>query len=99
MIAIPKTFRLGGRTWTVRFEKIVGRDPDILGLCRTHDAEIIIKKGLKPETTQHTFYHELCHATFETLGWDDLSTDEGKVDALGGLLYQFLSSKKGKLTP
>ena len=103
MIAVPQTFKLGGRTWEVRVvskEEITRRadagDEDILGLCIAHDAEILLQEGQKPATLQHTFYHELTHALCETLGWKRLNKNEAKVDALGGLLYQYLQTKKGR---
>jgi hypothetical protein len=42
----------------------------------------------------HTFYHELEHAFRATLGIPD--DDEGQVDARGGMLLQYLSSKRGR---
>jgi hypothetical protein len=98
MIPVPTTFQLGGRTWEVLFisEEAMrtrsGADAGdtVLGLCVTWDAQILIVEGLKAETTQATFYHELAHAIFETLGWTKLSKDEGKVDAMGTMLLQYL---------
>jgi len=98
VITIPATFELGGRTWQVRLsnEPEAGK-PDTMGLCMSHEATILLQRGMTPEETQHTFYHELCHAICYTLGWDKLNEDEDRIDALGGLIYQFLKRKKGKL--
>jgi hypothetical protein len=100
MIPIPTTFQLGGRTWEVEFisEEAMrtksGADAHdtVLGLCLTWDATIYIVEGMKAETTQSTFYHELAHAIFETLGWNSMSKKEGKVDAMGTMLLQYLQS-------
>lgn len=98
MIAIPTSFELGGREWTVKFAPTIpGENDRTYGLCDSHEAVIFIKEGMSPDATQHTFYHELCHAFCFTLGWDKLNGDEDKIDALGGLLYQFLKKKKGRL--
>lgn len=97
---VPKSFQLGGRTWNV---KIISKDQmrarskadaedTVLGLCITWDAKILIVEGLTAETTQAVFYHELTHALFETIGWDKMSRSEGKVDAMGTMLHQFLQS-------
>lgn len=96
MIAIPARFRLGGRTWEIKQPEVVDNDPDCLGLCDPDDAIIYLKAGMKPELQQISFYHELGHAICFTLGWDELNEDEGKIDALAGMLYQYLSTKKGR---
>jgi hypothetical protein len=101
MINIPVGFQLGGRNWTVRYvapEHMRSRskadaDEHVLGMCITWDAEILIVQGLTAETTQHTFFHELCHAICETLGWDKMSQNEGKMDALGGMFLQFMKTQ------
>lgn len=64
----------------------------VLGLCVTHDADILLVEGLRGDTMKAVFYHELHHAMFETLGWTKMSKDEGKVDAMGSLLYQYLQT-------
>jgi hypothetical protein len=97
MIAIPTRFRLGGRTWEVKLRDVVDDDVECLGLCDPDDAIIYLKSGLKHELLQHSFYHELSHAICFTLGWDELNEDEGKIDALAGMLYQYLSTKKRRL--
>jgi hypothetical protein len=98
MIAIPKRFELGGRTWTVELTaNCPGEDDKTYGLCEPVECRIYIKAGMSQDATQHTFYHELCHALCFTLGWDKLNDDEGKIDALGSLLYQFLKKKKGRV--
>lgn len=94
MIAIPTSFELGGRKWKV----VLIPELDDLGNCDGHAATIRIRSGMEVEETHHTFYHELCHAFCFTLGWEELNADEGKIDALGGMLFQFLKRKKGKLT-
>lgn len=97
MITIPSKFSLGGRTWAVEFVDCIEDDPHTLGTTSIDDATIKLKRDISGELLQHTFYHELVHALCFTLGWDRLNKNEGKVDALGGLLYQYLRSKRGKL--
>lgn len=96
MISIPKTFKLGGRDWEVNHVDAFD-DEDMLGQCIEHDAEILLLKGMKPSTEQAVFYHELTHAFWSTLGWEDDNKNEGAVDAQGSLLLQFLLTRKGSL--
>jgi hypothetical protein len=98
MIAIPRTFELGGRTWQVEYrEEPEPGEPTTMGMCQSHEAMILLKEGMTPDETQHTFYHELCHAICYTLGWEKLNMDEDRIDALGGLIYQYLKRKKGRI--
>lgn len=100
MNPVPKSFQLGGRTWQVRFvseEYMLKRCEDekepALGICTMWDAEILLMEGLKAETTQAVFYHELAHAILETIGMERISKNEGKVDAIGTMLHQFLQTQ------
>lgn len=95
MISIPTTFRLGGRKWTVVMQPLVLNSSKILGATDSDDCIIYLKQGLQPGTLYHTFFHELEHAIRATLGLED--EDEGQVDARGGILYQFLDTKRGNI--
>ena len=97
MICVPNSFHLSGRTWTVEYHDLIDNDPDIYGDCDGAECVIRLRKGQKPETLQHTFYHELTHAFCYSLGWPKLNKDEGKIDALSNVLLQYLSSKRGRL--
>ena len=100
MITIPTEFELGGRSWSVELvDTIPGETNTTYGLCDSHEATIFIKAGMSNDATQHTFYHELSHAICFTLGWKALNKNEEKIDALGGVFYQFLKKKKGRLLP
>ena len=45
----------------------------------------------------HVFLHELVHAMACTVGLEDLNSNEGAIDALGNMLMQFLSTKRGRI--
>jgi hypothetical protein len=98
LICIPSSFKLGGRTWDVQYVPLIDDDPNIYGDCDGSEAVIRLKSGAKPEVLQHTFYHELSHAICFTLGWKKLNKNEDDIDALGGMYYQYLKSKRGKVT-
>lgn len=101
--AIPQQFRLAGKTWHVRelSDKDIERHPDggedVFGLCLNGHSEILIRAGLPQQEREHTFLHELVHAMLYTLGWGRLNADEDRVDALAGMLHQFLQTKRGRL--
>lgn len=94
MIKIPKQFKLGGRDWSVETYDVIDNDPDLYGDTDGSECVIRLKKA-KPDTMQHTFYHELCHAIAYTLGWKKLNKDEDKIDSLGGMFYQYLKTRRG----
>lgn len=98
MISIPIKFQLLGRTWTVQFVDKIDAKGKVLGETDGDDCVITLKQGLKPETLAHTFYHELAHAICFSLGWEKLNEDEGKIDALGSALFQYLKTKKGRIS-
>jgi hypothetical protein len=90
-LLVPRTFKLGGRNWVVEYTDEL---EDALGLCKAHEARILLASGMDKEATLHTFYHELFHAIFATLGREKLDSNEGLVDSCGNLLLQFLSTAK-----
>lgn len=97
-VAIPSTFELAGRDWTVELVSAsvinkLGGQQGILGLCIQHEAKILLRKSLKRQEMEHVFTHELSHAIAGTLGWEDLNNDEGKIDALGGMVHQYLKTQ------
>ena len=88
---IPTTFQLGGRTWRVERgaklkKKQFGDTSPELALIR------LSTKCKTDEDAELTFLHELMHAIAFTMGWDELNEDEMKIDAVAGLLRQFLTT-------
>lgn len=92
---IPTTFDAVNRTWRVRFGTDMKKKVD--GEARYEPATIVIRPGLQPQWTEHTYLHELVHVIFNALGWDQMNDDEGKVDAMAGILHQILSTQDGEL--
>ena len=87
---IPKSFELGGTTWSVVQIKNLAE----LGRCQRDIHTIQIKENLPTSIKQQTFCHELVHAIKYTLGEDD--HDETKVDVFATFLHQFLKSARYK---
>lgn len=85
---IPTSFELGGQTINISLKKDMSKT-DAHGLARYDDCEIWFDDNIKPNDLKAiTFYHELMHFVFHTLGKDDLKSDEGLVDSVGNLLWQ-----------
>lgn len=91
---IPKQFDLAGYTFKVLVKPDLQK-AGINGQTHYDSGEIWMDSKLTPEDLKAvTFYHELFHAMFNTLGKDDLKNDEGLVDAMGNLMWQFHKSAK-----
>lgn len=97
---IPKSFMMGPHYWRVHFvtdaemEKRCGDDVTE-GYTDFQACEIlIIRKGKSRSYLEHIFCHELMHVLAQTAGMTKLGSDEGKIDALGGLLLQAINSFK-----
>ena len=69
---IPTKFELGGQTITVVLKDGMSKT-DAHGLSRYDEGEIWMDNNLKPEDLKAiTFYHELIHMVFNTLGQETL---------------------------
>lgn len=91
---IPKQFDLAGATFQVFIKEGLSKG-GAHGQTHYDAAEVWIDKDLKPEDLKAiTFYHELFHAIFATLGKEELKNDEGLVDSMGNLMWQFHKSAK-----
>ena len=92
MFKIPKQFDLGGYTYRVTQKDGLSKG-GAHGQTFYDLGEIWLDAGLKPEDLKAiTFYHELFHAMFSTLGKDELKSDESLVDSMGNLMWQFHKS-------
>lgn len=85
---LPSKFELGGQTITVILKDGMSKN-NAHGLSHYDAGEIWFDNQLKPEDLKGiTFYHELMHFIFNTLGQETLRDNEGLVDSIGNLLYQ-----------
>jgi hypothetical protein len=82
---------VGCLLWAVEYRSDVLNE-DELGKCCPFDSRIYIRPGLDAMVELQTFYHELMHVLFFTLGRKRLNKDEYLIDAMGGLLAQFYHS-------
>ncbi len=89
MSDFPKSFQLGGMTIKVKIDPTLRTTCNALGMAQYDRAQMLLDVGEYPEDVQWiTFYHELMHFIFHTMGRDDLRSDETLVDSVGNLLWQ-----------
>jgi hypothetical protein len=58
----PKELVIGGRTWVVKFRRVIEGNPIYLGMCYFEEAEIHIRLGQSPRERLATLWHEIFHA-------------------------------------
>ena len=90
---IPKEFQLGAITWSVVKTPHISRINGEFGNCDFNEqvisyTDVIEGKKVKPNMVLLTFYHEKIHAILDTMGRDELNTDEAFVDMFANLLLQ-----------
>lgn len=87
--AIPSSFQLAGRTWTV---KRVGKRK---WYGQTNSTKCTIKLSTlnkDDEEYRHTFLHELLHACSYAMAWTSFNNNEARIDGLANLLLQVLTT-------
>ena len=93
---IPKRFELLGRTIKVnktKKSKFVDA-AETYGHWNSTKCEIFIAEGLTEQQEEQTFYHEFMHAALDSLGYNELSSNEQLVDQMASLIQQMMKSKK-----
>lgn len=96
---IPKSFKLGGKEYTVKEDNTIDYDHGWSGLHDANTLEIKLASKLGAakmhiDSIEQTFYHELVHAILSSLHKYDLNKDEEFVDTFGTMLHQFMKTKK-----
>jgi hypothetical protein len=91
---IPKQFQLAGHTIKVAVvqPRKWKHGRDCVGIWLPGDYRIEIISTCRGSNRQQVFCHEAIHALLEIAGLDDLNSDETKVDLLGHLLQQMLTT-------
>lgn len=86
---VPKSFKLAGVTWSVKYVEDLGN----LGETQRDKALIVIRKELPTQGREQVFLHELVHAIKFTTG-DNGPHDEKEVDAFAYLLHQYMNTAR-----
>jgi hypothetical protein len=91
---VIESFEIMGHTIRVRY----GRVPkEAWAWWRPDEKEIVVSPRIKKMPQSHfwhTLCHEVTHAVLDTIGREDLSTDEAFVDLLSNAIYQVLTTAK-----
>jgi hypothetical protein len=98
---IPTSFSLGGTTYSVKLSNVrpEGIRNDTTGhVCYpTNTIEIFTNHTGFTCTESYkelSFYHELVHVIFSTMGKEDLSGNEELIEGFANLLHQFIKTSK-----
>lgn len=88
-------FTLGGIKWSVIADNRRLKDLNLLGLCETDKSLIsIYDKGIDENLVEQTIYHEVVHSILESIGENELSSNDKFVQNFALLLHQFERTKK-----
>lgn len=103
-LVVPKSYCLGGVKCTVELVPKIEHDSMLVAADWDSEMNLIrlathLSNGKeKPgDKIGHDFCHELVHSMWDALGWEKLNDDEGKVDAMGRMLHQYLTTASGCL--
>ena len=92
MFKIPKSFTLGGITYSVNFVPEVDNNPAINGMTFLDKNRIEIRADLTKDLKCQVFCHELTHAILGIMGEKELNDNEKHVDLVGTFLHQALKT-------
>lgn len=89
-----KEFTLGGVRWSVKTDNPELDDLHLLGLCEFPKSSIsVYEKGIDKNLVNQTLYHEVVHAILESMGENELSSNDKFVQGFALLLHQFETTK------
>lgn len=98
---IPKTFELGGRTWTIAYrEQSTPTEGNRMGFSVYDQSAITLFRKelgitLSAESIGATYIHEVFHSILDECDYAALSNDEAFVNRVSRALYQVLVTGQG----
>lgn len=81
-----------GVEYTVKEVSLINDDQNLLGLCRYHANEILIKSTLSDADKKITLIHEILHAILAQLGFENENDNENLIKSLSTALYLVLKN-------
>jgi len=87
MVIIPSKVKIGGLSYTVNITDWLKIGEDFGAEIRFKDLEINVRK-MACERMQRSFLHEIFHAVFDNLGYEE--HDEKKIDEISGAFYALI---------
>mgnify|MGYP000945350518 CR=1 FL=1 len=85
-----KTINILGLIYTVEEVECVSKDELRRGEINFLTNRIKIDKTMPGDLKNQVLMHEIMHAIFDLLGYEDLCTDENKVQSIATALHQVL---------
>ena len=83
--------------YVIKHVDVIDKDTTVLGMINHIENTIYIKNNLPPEKEKVTLIHEIHHAIFEQLGFDDEHDNEHLIKSLSTAIYQVLHGNKNYL--
>ena len=80
--------------YVIKHVDVIDKDTTVLGMINHIENTIYIKNNLPPEKEKVTLIHEILHAIFEQLGFDDEHDNEHLIKSLSTAIYQVLHGNK-----
>ena len=80
--------------YVIKRVDVIDKDDPILGMIDHIENVIYIKNNLTPEKEKVTLIHEILHAIFEQLGFDDEHDNEHLIKYLSTALYKVFQGNK-----
>lgn len=100
---IPERFILLSQEIKVEFVDDLVQDHQAIGMSKFKENRIILQRPslsykITKDQVELTFYHELFHFFFHSIGEEDLNRNEKLVELMGNLLLQFNKTAKSRKT-
>lgn len=80
--------------YLIKHVDVIDKATTVLGMIDHIENTIYIKNNLPPEKEKVTLIHEILHAIFEQLGFDDEHDNEHLIKSLSTAIYQVFKSNK-----
>ena len=88
-----KKINILGVTYTIEEVEVVNKSEPRRGEINFLTNEIKIDKNMPRSLKNQVLMHEILHATFDLLGFNDLAEDEEKVQSIATALHQILTTQ------
>lgn len=89
-----ETVKVLSQEYVIKHVDVIDKDTTVLGMIDHIENTIYIKNNLPPEKEKVTLIHEILHAIFEQLGFDDEHDNEHLIKSLSTAIYQVFQSNK-----
>jgi hypothetical protein len=95
---LPSSFMIAGIPVKVYLDPKLFEREGCIGKTNYAEQSITLDPTLTyAETIEQTFLHEVCHWIFHIIGREDINDDDPLIDMMAHLLYQVMSTEKGRL--